>query len=332
MARCHTLCVMQGAAGCGMPTGTAILVMWYFCTQLLHAHATVEQGHVAHEVDEVADMLTQEATNPDAESDGTAHLRAKFQQLQALMEARGEGIDPELVERAKELQGQLNDLEQRAGQLSSSGEAARTPAEVKARLLTSRSAACAAMASATSGGLKVPIVASALKALVEDRLPVREAARLGFFQQVAVCINHASDEQLAEFRVGRSPQLPEALLERAGREEEAVLEVLEVYSESWIELKEVASIMLQGGGRKSKGLFSPEYPWIILVVIPTVHLLRYLIRRYWKRRPEGQHNPELDDQNAEKKGSKATKKELKVDKASRQRNSRTTKDDSYYVD
>lgn len=234
-------------------------------------------------------------TQQEAADDQASHarlLRQRFVELQHLMSTRSNEVDPTVLGQMEALKEQLESLEKRASALA--------PRPI------SRAAACTSLAIEAAGGVRAPSVVNAFKALTEQHIPVAEAAGLSIFRLIASCFNDITDEHLLEFKNKTLFQLPAIYVEKA-ESSEGEAQVLELYAETWEELKDTYAQIRQGGKVASTwgGNKPPVQFYFMLAVVPTMHLLRYLYGRYFRGVASEEQALASESKQSGKKTSKA---------------------------
>mmetsp|Transcript_58830 Transcript_58830/g.117716 ORF Transcript_58830/g.117716 Transcript_58830/m.117716 type:complete len:253 (+) Transcript_58830:77-835(+) len=224
----------------------------------------------------------------------SAALREKFGELQAMVEARAGTVEPELLAKVAELREQLQALERQEG--------------------VNRLSDCASMAAIRLGGASNSEVMAELKELAEGKLLPADAAQRELFRMTAVCVGNVTEQELAEFRGGNFSQLPDAYAELAA-EPSAEAKVLGLDPDSWRSLADFAASALnatQPPPQQQDGWSGrPPMPILLLSVLPTVRLLRYLGKKYhsWRDRRRAEQAESKDEKKTtEKKGAAREKK------------------------
>jgi len=202
--------------------------------------------------------------------DSAQELSDKLAQLKALLDAKGEGADPELKARLDSLQGQLGALG--LGDIIGGG-GAMAPSQELTEFLTG----CVAM-SLRRAGAQRPATIGALRRLAEDKLSPDEAAKLDLWRMVGACINDLTQQELEQFKEGKLVMLPKAYVEMSKKPE--VEESVKGLEETmWNELKTISRALLKdliGNTEEQK----PPVMFGALFAFPLLGALAFLAKKF----------------------------------------------------
>jgi len=202
--------------------------------------------------------------------DSAQELSDKLAQLKALLDAKGEGADPELKARLDSLQGQLGALG--LGDIIGGG-GAMAPSQELTEFLTG----CVAM-SLRRAGAQRPATIGALRRLAEDKLSPDEAAKLDLWRMVGACINDLTQQELEQFKEGKLVMLPKAYVEMSKKPE--VEESVKGLEETmWNELKTISRALLKeliGNTEEQK----PPVMFGALFAIPLLGVFAFLAKKF----------------------------------------------------
>jgi len=207
--------------------------------------------------------------------DSAQELSDKLAQLKALLDAKGEGADPELKARLDSLQGQLGALG--LGDMINGG--GMQPSQELTEFLTG----CVAMSLRRAGAQK-PATISALKRLAGDKLSREEAAKLDLWKMVGACINDLTQQELEQFKEGKLVQLPKAYVEMS-KKPEAEEAVIKIEDAMWSELKTISTALLAqmvGNTEDSK----PPVMFGALFAIPLLGAFGFLAKKFMDMQSE----------------------------------------------
>jgi len=193
--------------------------------------------------------------------DGASALRERLEEVRGLIHDRAGDVNPQVLERVRQLEVQVEALEQAAAQ---TGPIGRIPA-------------CFAMALERAGGTKDLEVEHALRALADSLLPVYEAASIHLFRMIAVCASNITDEELDAFRSGSLSELPQ-VYEQLSQEAEAKTRVQELYAEDWDMLSFGAQRVLRRLPQQRSS--QPPAYMLFFVAVPIANLISYLWARH----------------------------------------------------
>jgi hypothetical protein len=169
--------------------------------------------------------------------DSASELSQKLEQLQALLDAKGDNADPDLKKRLAGLADQLDKLGL-GGALDTGGS---IPASKE---LTEFLTVCVglSMKHLTSASKRSSGV-TALKLLVQGRLKPEEAQHMDLWKLTASCINHMTEAELEQFKKSKLAKLPKTYVDQA-KTPEAEKQVMELDAQMWGELKTIAIAMV----------------------------------------------------------------------------------------
>jgi len=202
-------------------------------------------------------------------------LSDKLAQLKALLDAKGEGADPELKARLDSLQGQLGAL----GLGDMIGGEGMAPSKELTEFLTG----CVAM-SLRRAGAQRPATIGALRRLAEDKLSREEAAKLNLWKMVGACINDLTQQELEQFKAGKLQQLPKAYVEMS-KKPEAEEAVTKIDDSMWNELRTISKALLKeliGNTDEQK----PPVMFALMFAIPLLGAFAFLAKKFMDMQAE----------------------------------------------
>lgn len=243
------------------------------------ADVVVEDGAAAEGAasGEPEKELTEEEKEAQAKAfaDSAGELQEKLAQLKSLLDKKGENADPQLKERLKGLESQLDSLG-----LGLGGGASKE--------LTEFLGGCVAM-SLRRAGARRPSTLGALRQMAKGRLEPAEAANTELWRMCSVCIADLTDVELGQFKAGKLTVLPQAMADKANKPEgkEAVTAMeASIYKE----LKVVADALLTTFAGDDEGTGVPAYAGLI-AGIPIAAIFAFLGKKFMdmqKREEEAQ--------------------------------------------
>jgi len=222
--------------------------------------------------------------------DSARELQEKLGQLKALLDAKGEGADPGLKEKLAGLEDQLKGL----GLDGLTGGGGPNPE------LTEFLGACVAM-SMRRAGMQRPATLSALRKLVDNRLPPAEAAKNELWRMVGVCVGDFREDEFADFKAGRMKILPKSYVDES-KKPEAEKKVMEIDAQVWEELRKISKGLLEEmqGPVGPPPAFNASY----LAMIPVGLMMAFMGKLFYDMQ---KRNAEKDEKDAEKKAKKDKK-------------------------
>lgn len=227
----------------------------------------------------------------------TADMREKFRQLQELVSARGEDVDPAVLERVAALQKQLEELESRQQEQERND----------------RPPACLGLAVNQLFSNRKAEIEEQLKELADGKVQAADAAKLDLFRLTAVCIRNVTDEEIREFVAGKGEGLQEAHVEQAFQPESEAL-VLGLGVDDWEELTLSAQRAIAANQRAKKNSQMP--PWFLglMSIAPAIQLFMWLRKKYTERqavkqKSKGDGKKSSGTRNEGAKGNKEEKKD-----------------------
>jgi len=202
--------------------------------------------------------------------DSAQELSDKLAQLTALLDAKGEGADPELKARLDGLKAQLGGLG--LGDMMDGG-GAMAPSPELTEFLTG----CVAM-SVRRAGAQRPATVSALRRLADDKLSPEEAAKVDLWRMVGACINDLTQQELEQFKSGQLVMLPKAYVEMS-KKPEVEESVKSIEATMWSELKTISKALLKelGGNPEDN---KPPVKFAALFAIPVLGAAAFLAKKF----------------------------------------------------
>jgi len=195
-----------------------------------------------------------EAPDGDAEAKAQEYMNSandlqdKLAQLKSLLDAKGEGADPELKAR-------LAGLEQQLGSLGLGSLTGGPTAGVSSPELTEFLSACVAM-TVRRAGLQRPSTLNALASAADGKMTPAAAQQNDIWRQVATCISQFTEDEFEQFKAGQLSALPKSYVELAKKEDgEKALDDLD--EGVWKELSTIAAGLVKelGAGKEKPPVF-----------------------------------------------------------------------------
>jgi len=225
--------------------------------------------------------------------DSAQELQEKLTLLQKLLDAKGEGVDPELKEKMDSLKGSLSSLGfTMNGVQDSLGGLAEGQTAITNELATG----CLAMSVHRAGARRLSTL-EGLRRFASLEIKPEDAKSIELVKLVAVCINEISQADIDDLKAGKAKALPKNLADKAKTEGEA--HVLAFNSADWGMLRRAAKEMSGSLNRKKDdgGQWTPGF----LAAIPVGCAVLFLTKKFL-------------DMNREKAEAEEAKQRKKADK------------------
>lgn len=228
----------------------------------------------------------------DGEGDGGAatlesakELQEKLAQLRALLDKKGDAVDPALKERLNGLSSQLSSLG------LGDGTEETNPA------LREFLGGCIVMSVRKAGARRMSTLSS-LEKLADPSTTLEQAAEDELGRMAGCCVNELTDDELSQFKSGRLQALPNAIAAKAAKPESRD-EVLKIEPPIWAAMKEMAKAVQES----MKGDVTDNSPPIWQGVVAGIPVLGMVLAMAYKFK-------EMQKRDEEKK-TKSAKKEAK---------------------
>jgi len=220
-------------------------------------------------------------------------LQDKLAQLKALLDAKGEGADPELKARLAGLESQLSSLG--LGSLTGGPTAGVSSPE-----LTEFLSACVAM-TVRRAGLQRPSTLNALASVADGKMAPADAKQNDIWRQVATCIGQFTEDEFEQFKAGQLSALPKSYVELA-KKEDGDKALSDLDEGVWKELSTIAAGLVKelGAGKEKPPVF-----YGLIACIPAGLAVIFLTKKF------------LDMQNSHKE--REQKRKDKADSGSRKK-------------
>jgi hypothetical protein len=254
------------------------------------SEAVEEKKDEAGEAGEAGD----EASNEEKAQqfmDSAQDLQDKLAQLNELLEAKGDTIDPELKERIMGLKNQLGSLGVDMGG-SSVGQNQQ---------LTEFYALCISNTVSRVGRKSGTI--NTLAKITDPSFTREAAAKSDFWRMAIACIQEANEQDLEEMKAGTMKKLPKEFVDIA-QSPEGEKKVLELGEQEWAELKALVPELVKayrgGNGDNSP----PPNFYGLLAFIPFLGMAGLMAKLYFDMKKK-------QDEGAKRKAEKDSKKDKK---------------------
>lgn len=219
-------------------------------------------------------------------ADGSAHdgaqledsaneLSQKLEQLKALLDAKGDGADPELKAKLAGLQGQLSALG--LGDLGLGNSDSSLP---DSKELTEFLTGCVMMSMKRLGESRQSTLA-ALRLLTRNKLTPSEASEMDMWRLTATCINELTEQELQQFKSGKLKKIPASYVELS-KKAEAGKQVVDLEENIWTQLRTI-SLAIVGSPEDQ-----PQQPFYLGLVaaIPLLAAFAFLGKKFMDMQTE----------------------------------------------
>jgi len=234
----------------------------------------MEGAKVEVEVEAPAEGNGEAEMDPATFAESAKELQDKLAQLTALLDAKGDDVDPQFQERLVGLKEQISKLNLGGLQGNDGGGIGELVG------------GCAALAMRRAGMSK-PSTMSQMRRIASGKLSQSQAAELELMRMITVCIYEMSTEELQLFKAGKLSILPSGMALKAA-EQEAKQQVVDMEADMFSEVQTVAKGLIEqmGGEQKDSGL---PMTYGVLAAVPLLCIFAFLGKKFMdmQKREEG---------------------------------------------